>query len=582
MAIENFPVFCYYDVQRFKQFSGMDAANWYITEAPSGKKQKALYPAMGRRHVEVFNQTVLNFEAQPRAIFKSINFAYVVVGGNLYQINNKFAQTLVIDTVAPGTQLSSRNPISFAYLPVGTKVYCLISDQVNLFLIDESVPGQMQRVTSANRPPQPAYIVAFGDRFVVSSLNSNIFYLSTVGTPNPTNMFVVSGGAVFASASGVIKQLAVLQEQMYVFSDFDTEVWANIPSVLQNAQFPFKKNTSYSFNFGIADPQSLDIDFGMMVWLGQNRNGLVSFYMSDGQKPQAISTQAINVLLQKQTSEYGLSPFLVGSGNGFLYQYEDTIFYRVVAGDTLDFGVTQFEDTINCLEFNFDTKTWHRCIELDGTRSLIQDHTFFSNKHLVTVIGQTNLYEMAGNIYTNEVRNTEQPNINAPDAFTKFPFRYELVTPPIVQEGYVEFITDYVEIDFVFGETLPKGAYAFENTVFLVTEDSTPEAPVFMIAENDQSFLITEDSNTPQLQDVTYNDLFKPHIELWFSDDGGIEFKSADVREFSPLGDYRWRMRWYELGASRNRVYKLIGVSPYPIVVLGAVQNIRRASGGAN
>ena len=41
-------------------------------------------------------------------------------------------------------------------------------------------------------------------------------------------------------------------------------------------------------------------------------------------------------------------------------------------------------------------------------------------------------------------------------------------------------------------------------------------------------------------------------------------------------------MRWNELGTSRNRCYKLVCVSGAPIVILGAVRNTRRASGGAN
>ena len=71
-------------------------------------------------------------------------------------------------------------------------------------------------------------------------------------------------------------------------------------------------------------------------------------------------------------------------------------------------------------------------------------------------------------------------------------------------------------------------------------------------------------------------------MELYFSDDGGVSFNATDNLEFSQLGIYSWRMRWYQCGVSRNRVYKLICVSPAPVVILGAVQNVRRVSGGAN
>jgi hypothetical protein len=98
----------------------------------------------------------------------------------------------------------------------------------------------------------------------------------------------------------------------------------------------------------------------------------------------------------------------------------------------------------------------------------------------------------------------------------------------------------------------------------------------------DNKFLIKEGSNTPTFDDNHYDTLFKPYIELYYSDDGGETFLPADVREFSPLGEYRWRMRWYELSVSRNRCYKLVAVSSAPIVILGGVRNTRRVSGGAN
>ena len=78
MAIKGLPIINYYDQQRFKQFSPMDVANWYIVDAPSGKKKKALYPAMGRAHVSVNGVNELIFDAQPRKIFKSIDYMYVV------------------------------------------------------------------------------------------------------------------------------------------------------------------------------------------------------------------------------------------------------------------------------------------------------------------------------------------------------------------------------------------------------------------------------------------------------------------------------------------------------------------------
>lgn len=596
MPIEELPIFCYYDVQRFPQFGSMDCANWYGVRVDSGKKKQALYPAMGRKHINTLNENRLIFNTEPRDLFRTINFVYVIVGTSVIQVD-KFYQTRTLSL-----SISLTGNLWFSYITVNTTVYAMLTDEHNIFVITELPDGSvtMGLVTDPLAPGGattgglPLYVAAFGNRFVVSQANSPLFYLSRInlfsnapdaGTLN--NCFTINGAPLFAQASGLVRQLGVLHAQLYIFTDFTTDIWANIATQITvgdvTKEFPWKLNSSYNWDYGIADPYSLDIDFGRMVWLAQNKNGLVSFMSSNGQQPQDISSQAINVLLEKETQEGGLSPFIESTADGFLYQYENTVFYRVSAGDYANFGLLDIENNANSIEYNFETQTWGRVIELNGERNRIQKHIYFNNAHLVTVQGDPAIYEMAGNIYYNELRN---PNTlpQAPNAFNKYPMRYELVTPHLFLPQYAEFIDDYVEIDFVFGyQTFYRFNAPFLNTVYLIDElAASDDSPVYLLSEDEASFLIAENGNTPSFDDNHYYALFKPYIALYYSDDGGVTYTCADLREFSPLGQYRWRMRWDELSISRNRCYRLVCVSSAPIVVLGAVRNTRRASGGAN
>lgn len=599
MPIEPLPIFTYYNKQRFIQFGSMDCANWYGIACPDTKKMQALYPAMGRKHLSYFGENVLVFNNEPSAIFRTINYFYLIDGTFVIQVDQFYNQK-IIGNVPLGAICE------FDYLSVGQQIYGLLTTGNAMYLIIENGNTvSFNLVTDPNQPSRPQYVAAFGNRFVVNQANTTEFYLSKIqfgGVPNPPTFtladllnqcFTIEGGPLVNLASGVIRQLGVLHNQIYIFNDFTTDVWANIPSqnVLNTANvtsFPWKQNTSYNFDFGIADPDSLDIDFGMMVWLAQNKNGLVSFMMSTGGQPQYISSQAVNVLLEGSFDQLGDSPFLSGVADAFLYQYENSIFYRVSAGQYLQNGQLDINESAVTLEYNFGIQKWARAIELNGERNRIQKHIYFNNKHLVTVQGDSAIYEMAGNIYYNETRTpgTAPQDINA---FTKYPMRYELVTQQIYLEDYSEFITDYVEIDFVFGDkTFYKNDAPFNNTVFVVAEDTAKDgSPIFVVTEDPSPdgtpvFVITEEGNTPEFDDNHYSSLFKPNVGLYYSDDGGISFTYADLREFSQLGQYRWRMRWYELGASRNRCYRLICVSSAPIVILGAVQNKRRISGGAN
>lgn len=586
--IEPLPIFCYYDKQRFTQFGSMDCANWFGIQVDSGKKKQALYPAMGRQHVRFLNQNRLVFNAEPRAEYKSINYLYVVDGTTIYQYDRFYNRKILPINVTLGT------PIWWATLAVGTLVYNMMTDGNKIYVIKEdgsSVTTEV--VTDPNAPGgsttggKPLYVAAFGNRFVVNVDGTPDFYLTTINlSGNASNYFTINGEALNGRASGIIGQFAVLHNQLYIMCDFTTDVWANINTQITvgsvTREFPWKLNSSYNFDYGISDPRSLSVGFGMMVWLAKNQDGLVSFMMSNGQSPQDISSQAINVLLENSMQANTLSPFLITEVDGFLYQYENTIFYRVSAGTFVGFGDVDVADNANSIEYNFETQTWGRCIELNGERNRIKKHVYFNNQHLVTVQGDPAIYEMAGNIYHNELRNPNQPNDQADDAFLKYPMRYELVTKQIFLEDYSEFEDEYIEIDFVFGnKTFYKSNALFINTTFIVGEESTQTNPIYMLSEDDK-FIIEDGTNIPTFDDNHYYDLFKPYIELYYSDDGGETYLQADLREFSPLGQYRWRMRWYELSCSRNRCYKLICVSSAPIVILGGVRNTKRVSGGAN
>jgi len=528
--IEQLPIFCYYDKQRFTQFGSMDCANWYGIAVESGKKQQALYPTMGRQHVvnPISHENVLIFNAQPVVEYKSIDFLYVVDGTTVYQFDRFYNRKTLPINVALGA------PIWFATLAVGTIIYNMMTDGTNIFLITESgstVTAEV--VTDVNKPVNPLYVASFGNRFVVSSANTPDFTLSTINVAGGAAACFTFGVfpnqfALFNRASGIIGQFAVLHNQLYIMCSFTTDVWANIITQITVAgvtrEFPWKINSSYNFDYGIADPNSLSVDFGMMVWLAENSNGLVSFMMSNGQAPQDISSQAINVLLENSTHPDILNPFLNQEVDGFLYQYENTIFYRAAAGSFLSFGDLDIIDNANAVEYNFETGKWGRVIELNGERNRIQKHVYFNNQHLVIVQDDPAIYVMAGNIYHNELINPAQPNHQAVDAFLKFPMRYELVTQQLYLPDYSEFLDEYVEIDFVFGnKTFYKNCTPFLNAVFIVGEDSTPTIPIYMLTEDDK-FILAEGSNTPSFDDNHYCALFKPHIELYYSDDGGETF----------------------------------------------------------
>ena len=586
MAIKDLPIFGQYNKQQFIQFCPEDLANWTLIPNEQSKKKFAFYPMLGRRHINFQNINLFIFDFVPRFIYKSVNFFYVFVGNKVFRYDTNFSNI----QLAPANYNTNVGPIYFDYLVAPTYTLAIFTDGNSMWVHNENTDNTVQ-ITDNNLPKNTTAFAVFGNRVVATGKNMAQISLSQINLGpllgpgllniDPATAFTVNGQSLFAYETETIVNFGVLHNTLYVFLQSTTSVWSNNPSQFALvgggvAQFPWTKNKTYNFDYGLAGPFTLSIDFGRMVWLGNNQEGLTQIVGSSGEQPKPISTKAIDNLLGRDAIENTLSPFLAPDASGFLYQYQNTVYYRLSSGQFFNFGILDDERAANSIEFNFDTGTWGRCIEVNGERNRIHQHIYFSNRHLVTLVEDTTIYEMSGQFFTNEVRSSTQPNAQAPDAYIAQPFRYERITTILSEPDYGEFLTDFVQIDFVWGDqTFIHSDAPFENTIYVIDEDGT------MLVTEDGAFIITEDSNFPTINEQTYNAWFKPHLELYYSDDGGISYLTADNREFSQLGTYSWRMRWYELGPSRNRTYKLIAVSPSPIVILGAITDVRRASGGA-
>lgn len=600
--VRELPIIGYYDKQRFTQFNPSDAANWTLQKNDLGKKGFALYPTMGRRHISFLGINRLIFGAEARFIGKSNNYWYAVVVNSIFRIDALY--NIVEISQAKVTTFSGFIDFDFlvvSQLPQQPSItYVGFADGQHIYIYREET-GSFDIITDPNAPANPTYLKVFGNRFVAAGGNTSQFNLSAInlgGTLDPAHAWsvppTVGGSAVFNQASNIIKGFGVLKNILYIFTPYITEAWFNTPSTLFDVSgvgtpFPWKLNSSYNFDNGMADIQSLDIGFGYMIWVSQNQAGLKQVLISDGSKPKPIATDAIEVLFAKLTTDGKLSPFLTGPLLGFLYSWENNIYYRLMAGTYDDTSLFEAEDLGNAIEYNINTESWHRLVEKNGQRNRIQRHVFFNNVHFVSVFGDNTIYQMSGNFYDNEITNPLQPDGQADDAYLVEPFRYELTTKNIFEKDYSEFETEYVEIDFVWGlDTFIRSTNPFPNAVFLIDEQPGQDGQDQFIIDEELGpdgqpiYILGEQGNFPVGSSLTYNNWFKPHIELYFSDDGGVSFMPADVLEFSQLGVYQWRMRWYQLGPSRNRVYDLIAYSPSPIVVLGGDMVTRRTSGGAN
>lgn len=603
-ALRDLPIVGYFDVQRFKQFSPANCANWYLVPDDLGKKKVAMYPVLGRKHIQYLGENKMIFAGEPRGMFKTVKFGYVVQANRIYRIDQFFNQIEITN----GLVKTITGFIQCDFIQTELVTFIAFTDGQGMYVYNETT-GVFSVVTDPLMPAKPNYIVTFGNRFAVSSVGSTIFYLTKINLGgngyDPASVFTITtapNAGLFASETGVIMQMGVLHNTLYIWTPYKCGIWSNIPSQVVTTgegtgTFPWKKNTTMDFDYGMAQPESLDIDFGMMTWVAENENGLLQTVVSTGTIPKTINSKAVDVLFQRIANAAEVNPFAASPMVGFLYMYENTTFYRLTSGT---YSGTQLLDQVStafAIEYNFETGSWTTVIEKNGERNRAVKHLFFANRHLISLQNDNSVYEMSGQYYTNDITNPKAVNSNADDAYLTEAFRYIKITPIITianvepdSIGYAEFETEYLEIDFVWGESnLTFSDEVFSNTQFIIDEiNGTDGKPIYLIdesmgADGTPIFLVSEEGGeVPPADSLTYNKIFKPTIELYWSDDGGITFNTADNREFSQAGFYEWRMRWYQLGVSRNRCYKLVCVSPVPIVVLGGVMKVKRVSGGAD
>lgn len=118
-------------------------------------------------------------------------------------------------------------------MPVDAIVYMVLTDEQHIYVITENGTSvSMGTVTDSNAPTNPYYVAAFGNRIVVSVKDTPNYFLTQINLGGSVldlnTVFTVNGQSLFNRASGVIRQFAVLHNQLYIFNDFSCDIWANI------------------------------------------------------------------------------------------------------------------------------------------------------------------------------------------------------------------------------------------------------------------------------------------------------------------------------------------------------------------
>jgi len=349
-------------VMRSLPFDAQRTVNLYPVIDEQGKEVASLYGTPG---LELFAEA----GAGPgRKCFRSSNGrAFVVSGSVLYEIDENGTETSrgTLDQSDGNVSIDENGP------QLG------ICDGTSLYIFTYAT-NAFTKVTGTGLPASVSFVASIDGYFICSETDSGRFYISSLldglawdaldfatAESNPDNLLAVARSA---------GQLFLLGSQTF-------EIWTNTGA----SAFPFQRISGAIGDVGILAPHSvIDLD-NTLIWVGQDKNGKGVVYRTQGFRPQRVSTEAIEIVLQSAENPENM--------RGWLYQQDGHTFYVITGGGL---------GTSLCLDLS--TNLWHERAYLNGDgefeQHLAADCMFAFGKHLVCDRRNGNVYDMRLDVYS--------------------------------------------------------------------------------------------------------------------------------------------------------------------------------------
>lgn len=291
---------------------------------------------------------------------------YAVGDNYVWQIANTFGVTVV------GNITTNTGPVSM--IDNGTQL--AIFDGVGGYLIStvqgQPTPTFQQLILPFSGPVYATYQDGFG---LVNVAGTQLWYQSNLKDLSTWQALNFSSAD---SQPDNIQSIRTIRREIWIFKQFDTEIWINAGL----GGFAFQRLDGVFIEYGSVAPFALAKAGESLLWVSQNKQGQGMVMMATGYQVRRISTHAI---------EHALSGYsTLADAIAYVYQQEGHQFY-VVTFPTAD--VTWVYDiTTSAL---IGMPIWHqRAAFLNGQfhRHWGNAYAFFAGKHVIGDYLTNNLY----------------------------------------------------------------------------------------------------------------------------------------------------------------------------------------------
>lgn len=484
-----------------------------------------------------------------------------VVDSNVYLVNLTFNQKLQKVTFSQVIMIGQlQTSTGVVYISENNKPQVLISDNELLYIYDQTLTPNFQKITTNFIP---GYI-DFHDTYFLCAASADGYYMPTAN--NTWRLSESNDGTLWPDDAAHIGLLetkpdntqAVVRfpskgSMIFVFGMTVAEPWFDVGYQL----FPYQRNSNFNMDYGCLNPATIATMDELAVWLAVNEKGGPVVMYSDGGMPEQITTDGFDYMLANMQNP--------SDSQAFIYRQDGHIFYQInFYTDNLSFFIDFLKD---------GTKKIYHCSDENGDYFIASVVAFFNNQYYFVSKNNGNLYAF-DTIFTTYA-GKEIPRIRVCKNIRN------------VQQEY--FIANDLGFTIETGET----NYIEQNLgpIYLITQDGkqliTQGNPIFFVTQ-DGNYLITQDdqnliSQQPDTTDFNYliaeqGDIEHtvPRVDLSISIDGGEHFSSYDTQHLPPIGQRKFKLAWWQLGAANDFVtqFRFWGFGRF--VVTDGVVNIRQ------
>lgn len=257
--------------------SAQECLNWFprVIDAVPALSQEVLFGVPGKTQLGTTGDLEVN-----RGSHKLAGVPYFVNGTTLYRCGEDGTTTSLGVIEGSGRVSMDENGTQLCIMVPGGKGYIFTAD-----------PDTLTEITDAdfraNGDPQH---VRFIDGYFVFTTDSKKFIVSALNDGLAYN--ALDFGSAEANPDDTVAPF-VFQNQLFIAGSVTIEAFQNIGS----ADFPFQRSGLF-IEVGVKAPFSLVKTKDAIMFIGNGHNEAASIWATNGGKPERVSTDAIDSILQ--------------------------------------------------------------------------------------------------------------------------------------------------------------------------------------------------------------------------------------------------------------------------------------------